>query len=131
MSGSATRSKCRPVSATSSTATGTDQGGGAGFWDLGSGTDKVLRRGKSDDAAHQRVIIQVIEQRQSHAPIGRKRSRAFLVARRKDIALQGRLKGLPIEALQSVDIGGLPAVKGLGERLHFLRHRQVAGAHFP
>ena len=49
----------------------------------------------------------------------------------KDIARERLLKLPLVGCGKSGEIGGLPAVKGLAEAAHPLRHRKIAHAHFP
>src|SRR5208282_253885 len=129
---SATRSKCWPVSAISSSATGTCQGAGrVCFSDLRSRMNKGLWAGKDDLAAQQGGILLGIEPSRSRARIARQPSRPGVDAGLKDIACERLLKVPLIRRSEGGAIGGLPAVKGFGKALHLLRHGEIAHAHFP
>src|SRR5580658_171814 len=144
---SATRSKCRPVSATSSIATGTCQGAGACLsalrslifrfaivyvrsclrWLLG----KSLGAGKDDLAADERAVVLGIEPGHRRARIARQLNGSTIVTRRKDIACQRLLKDPLVRRVEGGKIGGLAAIEGFGEGLHPFRHGKVADPHFP
>src|ERR1700692_107279 len=143
---SATRSKCRPVSATSSMATGTCQGAGACLFALRSLMlrfadvyvrcylrwllDKGLGAGKDGLAAKERALVLGIEPGHHRARIARQLSGAGIVPCRKDIACQRLLKDPLVRRIEGGKISGLPAVEGLGKGLHSFRHGEVADPHF-
>src|SRR5580693_9860885 len=145
---SATNSKCRPVSATSSITTGTCQGAGtclsalrslictfANVW-FGSfahvyGSGKGLGAGKDDLAANECAVVLGLEPGHRRAGIARQLSGARFVPCRKDIACKRLLKDPLVRRSKRRKISGLAAVKGFGKGLHPFRHRKVADPHFP
>src|SRR5580700_5282004 len=128
---SATRSKCWPVSATSSIATGTCQGAGACLSALRSLMNKGLGTGKDDLAANERAVVLGIEPGHRRTRIARQLSGSGIVPCRKDIACQRLLKDPSVRRVEGGEISGLPAIEGFGKGLHPLRHRKIADPHFP
>src|SRR5271154_2635143 len=128
---SAARSKCPPVGAMSSIATGTRHGGIADFCGLFSLMRNRLRARIDDLAAEQRTFVLLLEPLPRGARIARQPHCPAVVATRilEDIACQRLLK-LPIVGCgQSGKIYRLPAVKGFREVPHLFRHSEIANAH--
>ena len=116
-SASATSAKCWPSSAISSTATGTCHGAGVDFSDLCSGICKSLGVRKGDLATNEGALLLGIEfspQRRAHnAQDGPLCRRCRPSGRYCVPALSQR--PARSAASSAAEIGGLPAIKGLGE----------------